>query len=121
MPIPYAPPLADIKFVLTRLNGLERLSALPGYEAVSEDVVDAVLDETAKIASEVFAPLNDIGDRIGAKFENGKVTMPPGFCDAYRAFVEGGWNGLPVAEERGGQGLPWSIAMPVQEMLQAAN
>jgi len=119
--IPFTPPLADIKFILTRLIGLERLSALPGYEAVSEDVVDAVLDETAKIASEVFAPLNDSGDRIGAKFENGKVTMPPGCRDAYQAFVDGGWNALPVSTELGGQGLPWSLAMPVQEMLQAAN
>src|SRR5882762_2072884 len=99
MSIPYTPPLADIKFVLTRLIRLERLAALPGYEAVSEDVVDAVLDETAKIASEVFAPLNDTGDRVGAKFENGKVTMPPGCVEAYKAFVDGGWNGLPVAEE----------------------
>ncbi len=121
MPIPYAPPLADIRFILTRLIGLERLAALPGYEAVSEDVIEAVLDETAKIASEVFAPFNEAGDKIGAKFENGKVTMPPGCADAYRAFVEGGWNSLSVAEELGGQGLPWLIAMPVQEMLQAAN
>src|SRR5580704_15465707 len=109
MPIPYAPPLADIKFVLTHLLGLEQLAALPGYEAVSEDVVDAVLDETAKIASEVFAPLNDSGDRIGATFENGKITMPPGCREAYQAFVDGGWNSLPVATELGGQGLPWSL------------
>ena len=121
MPIPYTPPLADIRFILTRLIGFEKLAALPGYEAVGADVVDAVLDEAAKIASEVFAPLNDTGDKEGAKFENGKVTMPPGFREAYKAFVDGGWNGLPVSTELGGQGLPWSIAMPVQEMLQAAN
>jgi len=121
MPIPYSPPLADIRFILTRLIGFERLAALPGYEAVSEDVVEAVLDETAKIASEVFAPLNDTGDKIGARFENGTVTMPPGCREAYKAFVDGGWNSLPVSAERGGQGLPWSIAMPVQEMLYAAN
>ncbi len=119
--VPYAPPLADIRFLLTRLIGLERLSALPACESVGDDVIEAVLDETAKIAGEIFAPLNDVGDKIGAKFENGNVTMPPGFKDAYQAFVDGGWNGLPVETEIGGQGLPWSIAMPVQEMLQSAN
>jgi alkylation response protein AidB-like acyl-CoA dehydrogenase len=118
---PYTPPLSDIRFLLTRLIGLDRLSALPGYEAVGEDVIEAVLDETAKIASEIFAPLNDIGDKKGTKFENGVVTMPTGFRDAYQAFVDGGWNGLPVETEIGGQGLPWSIGMPVQEMLQSAN
>jgi alkylation response protein AidB-like acyl-CoA dehydrogenase len=119
--IPYAPPLADIRFLLTRLIGLEKLAALPSYEAVGDDVIEAVLDETAKIASEVFAPLNDVGDKHGAKFDNGAVTMPPGFKEAYQAFVDGGWNGLPVESEWDGQNLPWTIAMPVQEMLQAAN
>jgi alkylation response protein AidB-like acyl-CoA dehydrogenase len=121
MPIPFTPPLADIKFILTRLIGLERLAALPGHDSVSEDLIDAVLGEAGKIASEVFAPLNDAADKQGAKLENGKVTMPAGCIDAYKAFVDGGWNGLPVESKLGGQGLPWSIAMPVQEMLQAAN
>lgn len=117
----YTPPLADIRFLLTRLIGLESLSALPGYDAISDDVVEAVLDETAKISAEIFAPLNHVGDKVGAKFENDTVTMPPGFKDAYRAFVDGGWNGLPVEAELGGQGLPWTLSMPVQEMLQSAN
>jgi alkylation response protein AidB-like acyl-CoA dehydrogenase len=117
----YSPPLADIRFVMQRLVGLERLAALPGYETATADIVDAVLDQAAKIAAEVFAPINLSGDNTGALHENGSVVMPPGFRDAYRAFIEGGWNGLPVAAERGGQGLPWSVAMPVQEMLQSAN
>lgn len=121
MPTPYSAPLSDIRFLLTRLIGLERLAALPGYASVSEDLVDAVLNETAKIASEVFAPLNQSGDKIGAKFEKDVVTMPPGFREAYKAFVDGGWNGLPVETELGGQGLPWLVALPVQEMLQSAN
>ena len=119
--IPYTPPLDDIRFVLTRLIGLDRLAALPNYEAVSEDLVEAVLDETAKIASEVFAPLNQIGDKQGARWTDGTVTMPPGFADAYHAYVEGGWNGLSVEADLGGQGLPSTLGMPVQEMLQAAN
>jgi alkylation response protein AidB-like acyl-CoA dehydrogenase len=121
MPAPYVPPLSDIRFVLTRLIGIENLSSLPPHEALSEDVVDAVLTEAGKIAAEQFAPLNEIGDKKGIKFDNGNITMPHGFKDAYQAFVDGGWNGLPVETELGGQGLPWLLAICVQEMLQAAN
>lgn len=119
--VPYNPPIADIRFLLTRLVGVDRLSALPTYDAVAEELIDAVLDETAKIASDVFAPLNDAGDKKGARFENGKVTMPSGFKDAYQAFVDGGWNGLAVDTDAGGQGLPAVLGMAVQEMLQSAN
>ena len=118
---PYKPPIADIRFLLTCLIGLDRLNALPGYEAISDDVCEAVLDETAKIAAQIFAPLNEIGDKEGAQFQNDIVIMPPGFKDAYQAFVDGGWNGLAVESELGGQGLPWTLSMPVQEMLQSAN
>ena len=119
--IPYTAPLTEIRFLLTRLLGLEKVAALPGYEAVNEELADAVLGEAAKIASEVFAPLNHSADKEGAKFENYAVTMPAGCREAYQAFVDGGWNGLAVDEAHGGQGLPWLLAMPVQEMLQAAN
>ncbi len=119
--VPYIPPINDIRYLLTRLIGMEALSALPTYDAVAEELVDAVLDETTKIASDVFAPINQIGDKQGAKFENGIVTMPAGFKDAYQAFVDGGWNGLAVDTEAGGQGLPYTLGMPVQEMLQSAN
>ena len=118
---PFTPPLADIHFVLNRLIGIERLSALPGYESVGADVVEAVLSEAGKIAAEQFAPLNEVGDKKGITFSNGAITMPPGFREAYQAFVDGGWNGLPVESDLGGQGLPWLLAVAVQEMLQAAN
>jgi alkylation response protein AidB-like acyl-CoA dehydrogenase len=121
MPFPYTPPLAEIRFVLNRLIGLEKVASLPGYESVSDDIVDAVLSEAGKIAAEVFAPLNDVGDKNGIKFSNDKITMPPGFKDAYRAFIDGGWNGLQVEEEFGGQGLPSLVGMSVFEMLQSAN
>ena len=121
MPFPFAPPLTDIRFVLTRLIGIDKLTALPGYESTGEDIIDAVLTEAGKIASEIFAPLNDVGDKNGIKFSNDKITMPQGFGDAYRAFIDGGWNGLQVEEEFGGQGLPSLIGMSVFEMLQAAN
>ncbi len=119
--IPYSPPLADIRFLLARLIGYERLAALPGCESVNEELADAVLTEAAKLASEVFAPLNTVGDNQGAQFQDGNVTMPDGFREAYKAHVVGGWNSLPVSNELGGQGLPWSFALPVQEMWQSAN
>ncbi len=118
---PYTPPLSDMRFLLTRLIGLRPVMALPGHDGVNEELMNSVLDEAAKIASEQFAPLNHTGDKQGALFDNGKVRMPPGFREAYKAFAEGGWNGLPVEAELGGQGLPWSLAMPVQEMFQSAN
>ncbi len=117
----YTPPLDDIRFLLTHLIGLDRLVFLRGYEFVNEELAEAILVEAGKIAAEKFAPLNQGGDRHGATFENNRVTMPPGFRDAYQAYVDGGWNGLPVRSAIGGQGLPWSLAMPVQEMMQAAN
>ncbi|MFA4993698.1 MAG: acyl-CoA dehydrogenase [Bdellovibrionales bacterium] len=121
MPFPYTPPLSEIRFVLTRLIGIDKLSSLQDYESVGEDIVDAVLSEAGKIASEVFAPLNDIGDKNGIMFSNGNVTMPLGFKDAYKAFIDGGWNGMQVEEKFGGQGLPSLIGMSIFEMLQAAN
>ena len=121
MPIPFTPPLSDIRFVLTRLIGSDQLAALPAYESVDADMVDAVLSEAGKIAAEQFAPLNEIGDKQGVIFANDTLTMPAGFRAAYQAYVKGGWNGLPVETALGGQGLPWLLAMSVQEMLQAAN
>jgi len=121
MAIPFIPPLSDIRFVLTRLIGIEKMSALPAYAAIDQDTIDAILEGAGSIASEQFAPLNEIGDRKGLSFDNGVIKMPPGFRDAYQAFVDGGWNGLPVEENLGGQGLPWLLAMAVNEMMQAAN
>ncbi|MDX2027470.1 MAG: acyl-CoA dehydrogenase [Alphaproteobacteria bacterium] len=118
---PYSAPLADIGFLLTRLVGLEKLAALPGYDSVSADLVEAVLGEAAKIASEQFDPLNPIGDKEGARLQKDSVQMPKGFKEAYKAFADGGWNGLSVESDLGGQGLPWTIAMAVQEMFQSAN
>lgn len=121
MPAPYTPPLTDMRFILERVIGLDKITALPAYEAVDADIVATVLEEAGKIASEQFAPLNETGDKQGAKFNNGAIIMPVGFRDAYQAFVDGGWNSIAVETDYGGQGLPWLLAMPAQEMLQAAN
>ena len=84
-------------------------------------MVDAVLEEAAKLAGNGLAPLNRDGDKVGAKLENGVVRTAPGFTGIYKEFVEGGWNALPFDPEFGGQGLPWLLATTVQEMWQAAN
>ena len=117
----YTPPRKDMQFVLHELVGLGSISSLPGCEEVTPDVVNAILDEAGKFASDVLAPINWSGDQQGAKWNNGTVTTPDGFKQAYRQFVEGGWNQLRCEAEYGGQGLPGLVATPVEEMFGAAN
>ena len=117
----YTAPLADMRFALHEIAGLARVSALPGYEHATDDTIDAVLEEAAKLAGSGLAPLNRDGDKVGARLENGVVRTPPGFVDIYKEFVAGGWNSLPFEPEFGGQGMPWLLATSVQEMWQSAN
>ena len=116
----YTPPLPEMRFALD-LAGLEQVAALPGGAETTPDLVDAVLAEAAKLASEVLAPLNQPGDKEGAKLENGVVYTPKGFKEAYRTFVEGGWNSVPFDPEYGGQGLPTLLHIALGEMWSAAN
>jgi len=117
----YTAPLKDMRFVLDHIADLPGLASFEAYAAAEPDLVAAVLEEAAKLAENVFAPLNEAGDRDGAKLQNGVVRTTPGFADAYRQFREGGWNAVPVPAELGGSGLPWVVAIAVQEMLSAAN
>jgi alkylation response protein AidB-like acyl-CoA dehydrogenase len=117
----YEAPLRDIKFVLNDVVGLSEVTSLPGCGDVTPELADAVFAEAARFARDVLAPLNDTGDRAGARFADGVVTSPPGFRDAYQSFIAAGWNGLGADPEFGGQGLPHVIAMPVQEMWNSAN
>ena len=103
-------PLQDMQFVITELAGLEGLAALPGYEEVTPDLVGAVLEEAAKLAGDVLAPLNQSGDEQGTALTKDGVVAADGFAAAYRRFVENGWNGLGGDPEYGGQGLPGLIA-----------
>lgn len=119
--VSYNPPLQDIHFILSRLIGLERLAALEDGQQISADLTNAVLEGASIVARDVFAPLNQRGDKHGAHLKDDLVHMPEGFKEAYQTYVEGGWNGLPFSTDFGGQGLPWCLAMPVQEMLQSAN
>ena len=117
----YNAPIRDMHFVIDELAGLESLAALPGYEEVTLELADAVLEEAAKIAGEVLAPLNKLGDERGASLTKEGVVAAEGFGAAYRQFVENGWNGLSGDPEYGGQGLPWLIAAATVEMWNSAN
>ena len=117
----YRAPIAEQKFVLETIADLAGLAALPGFAAATPDLVDAVLEEAGKLASNLFAPLNPVGDREGARIADGVVTLPEGFAAAFAAYRDGGWIGLNAAPEWGGQGLPFALACAVQEQLTAAN
>jgi len=108
-------------FNLKDMGLLEQVLALPGYEEISDDIVDAVLYENAKFVQEVVAPTNREGDQQGAKWNNGKVTTPASFMQAFKAFGEGGWQGLQHSPELGGQGFPKLISAVISENLNAAN
>ncbi len=117
----YQAPVRQIRFTLDAIARLPRLYGNSAYADLSDDLVDAVLGEAGRFAGEVLAPLNRTGDQEGSKLESGKVTLPNGFAAAYRQFVEGGWNGIAGSAEFGGQGLPHTIGLAVQEMWQSAN
>ena len=97
----YTAPLADMRFALREVAGLSGVAALPGYEHATDDTIDAVLEEAAKLAGNGLAPLNREGDKVGAKLENGVVRTAPGFAAIYKEFVGGGWNSLPFDPEFG--------------------
>ncbi len=117
----YSAPTRDMRFVLNELAGLSALNQLPGLEDATADTVAAVLDEAARFATQVLAPLNRAGDIAGTRCEDARVIPPAGFGDAYRAFTEGGWGSLPFAPEYGGQGLPELVAAATNEIWQSAN
>lgn len=117
----YRAPVADMLFVLRQLAGIDELAALPAYEGFDIDTAAAVLDECAKFNEGVVAPLNRTGDLEPPVLADGKVTSTPGFADAFRGFVDGGWQGVQHPERFGGQGLPGVLAAPCREMLNAAN
>ncbi len=117
----YTAPLRDMQFVLRELAGIEEVGKLPGYEEASPDTVEAILEEAAKFAAGVLAPLNVPGDRQGARWQDGEVAMPAGFREAYAQFIENGWNGIGSEPEHGGQGMPKLVVAAVQEMWKASN
>ena len=117
----YVAPLRDMQFVVKELGGLSAVGGLPGCEEVTPDLVDAVLEEAGKFATGVLSPINWTGDQQGAKWNDGVVTTPDGFKDAYAKFCEGGWPALGANPEYGGQGLPHLISGLVSEIWNGAN
>jgi 3-(methylthio)propanoyl-CoA dehydrogenase len=117
----YSPPLRDMRFAMKELGGLDAVLAQPGNEELGTDVVEAILDEAAKFASNVLAPINKQGDVQGCRWDRGSVTTADGFKEAYKGFCESGWNGMPARSEFGGQGMPTLLSTAVLEMWKASN
>ena len=118
----YRAPVKDMMFNLQHLAGLETLTAaIPAFADFGMDTAQAVLDECAKLTEDVIAPLNWEGDKNPSYWTDGAVVTTPGFKEAFRAYAEGGWQGLQHPADFGGQGAPKTIAAACNEMLQSAN
>ncbi|NKC16034.1 MAG: acyl-CoA dehydrogenase [Gammaproteobacteria bacterium] len=118
----YAAPVRDLRFVLHEMLDVSNaFSELEGLEAVSDDLLDAILEEAGKLCENVLFPLYQKGDEAGCTLAHAQVTSPPGFADAYKALTEGGWTALSCAPEYGGQGLPETVKFAVEEMICSAN
>src|SRR5262249_38082661 len=105
-----------IAFTLKHAGGFKRALEEGLYGDLTEDLVDAVLEEAGKFATDVIAPLNRVGDAHGTPFKDGVVTMPPGWKEAYTAWAAAGWNGLAAPTDAGGQGLPHALNAACIEM-----
>jgi acyl-CoA dehydrogenase len=121
MPV-YKAPVEDVLFLLNDVFRMERYNNLPGFADATPDLIEAVLGEGAKLCEEVLAPVNRTGDLEGCRRDDdGRVTTPTGFRDAYDAFAQGGWIGLAVPPEYGGQGLPYTLNVVMNEFASGAN
>ena len=118
----YTAPLRDIRFVLEHLVDLPSVAALPGYDHVDAESVYAVLEENGRFMEDLVAPLNRVGDLQGSvRHDDGTVTTPDGFKEAYKAYVDAGWNGVAFPADYGGGGFPWLVGIAMQEILTSAN
>jgi alkylation response protein AidB-like acyl-CoA dehydrogenase len=117
----YRAPVADIAFALKHAAGLKPALDEGLYGDLTEDVVDAVLEEAGKFATDVIGPLNVVGDRQGVGFKDGAVTTAPGWKDAYRGWAAAGWNGVAAPAVWGGQELPQAVNAACLEMWNAAS
>jgi alkylation response protein AidB-like acyl-CoA dehydrogenase len=117
----YKAPLRDMRFLMDEVFDFSTTYQQIGAEDASPDLVSAILEEAAKFCEQVLAPINRSGDEEGAVWNNGEVTTPKGFKEAFAQYVENGWNGLAADPAYGGQGLPSSLSMIVGEMIASAN
>ncbi|WP_136161386.1 acyl-CoA dehydrogenase [Sphingomonas flavalba] len=119
--MPFTPPTAEQRFLLDHIVGIAELAAHERFAAATPDLVDAIVDGAGAFAAGEYAPLNRVGDEVGAVWNDGAVTMPDGFREAYQAFVANGWGSISAPEAFGGQGLPNVLATVVMEDLGTAN
>ncbi|HCJ23015.1 MAG TPA: acyl-CoA dehydrogenase, partial [Erythrobacter sp.] len=118
----YTAPTRDARFIINEMLDLAGYADLPGFEAASVDVTDAVINEGGKFCAEVLAPLNQSGDQEGCtRHEDGSVTTPKGFKEAFDQFREAGWGTLSQPEEFGGQGMPHVLGFAFEEFVSSAN
>jgi len=119
----YQAPIRDMRFLLNEVFDAPSMWAeTPRLaEVVDPDTADAILEEAGKIASQVLAPINREGDEVGSKWNDGQVTAPPGFKEAYQTYCEGGWGALGGDPEFGGMGMPKMLVGQVEEMIQGSN
>ena len=117
----YRYPYKDAEFILNELVGFDALCADAGLDEVNQELATAVIEEANRLAVEVIAPLNEVGDKEGASLEDDGVHETPGFKDAYWQYVESGWAGLGFPEDFGGQGMPKTLATMVDEIWQSSN
>ncbi len=112
----YRAPVAEIAFTLKHVAGLKAALDAGAFGDLGEDLVDAILEEAGRFATEEIAPLRKVGDEVGAVWKDAAVTTAPGWKELYRRWIEGGWNALQGPEEFGGQGLPAMLGVAALEM-----
>ena len=119
----YAPPIDDIRFVLTHLVDTTRLTELPGFEHADLDTMVGLVEEFGRFCATELAPLNRVGDTEGSRYDaaTASVTTPPGWKDAYDKYVAAGWGSVPFPSEHGGGGFPWLLNIAMQEVLTSSN
>ncbi len=117
----YSAQTSDICHALFNVSAMDDLVEQGVYPDLSADLIDAIVEEAGRFATDIIAPLNREGDEIGAQLENGQVKMPPGWAQAYQQWVKAGWGALPGGEEHGGQGLPLILSLATQELWNSAS